>query len=174
MSPCRAESQFHTAPWLSWIKAPLIFRVTCFEGFSLCGWSQSFECMMWCTDNLLYRKKFLCHCLFVCWRSRLNMGCCVSGKVLGNWFSFQSWCSPFTLWCGVANQTGLWLFSEEIVPYVVLDLLCTWEDVTPGSSCTAILNFPFHKVFINQAIKRISVSPYLTLHTTHHLCHADN
>lgn len=51
-----------------------------------------------------------------------------------------SLCGLFILSCGVAIQLVLMFFSDGTVPYVADCVLCLWEDMSSGSSYTALLN----------------------------------
>lgn len=53
-------------------------------------------------------------------------------------FSYPSQCCPFTLCCGNSVHSIFRPFPEGIIPYVVVDLLCLWEEVTSGTSYAAI------------------------------------
>ena len=54
--------------------------------------------------------------------------------------SYLLWCGPFTTCCERAVQLLFRSFSERIVPYVVADLMCSWEEMSSGSSNTAVLD----------------------------------
>ena len=42
--------------------------------------------------------------------------------------------------CVVVAQPTFRFFSEEVVPHLAVDSVCTWEDVSSGSFYVAILN----------------------------------
>lgn len=68
---------------------------------------------------------------------------CCAGKFLARPYFFlfyPSWCDPLIPCCGKTVQLVFGSFSEEIFPYVAIDLLCLQEEVSSGSFDTTISN----------------------------------
>lgn len=83
------------------------------------------------------------HCSFICiLRSLPIMGHHTGVRVLGGSLSLHH---LFILVCfyypmlGAGVKRLLMLFSEGVVPYVALYLLCPWDNVSSGSSHATIL-----------------------------------
>lgn len=55
-------------------------------------------------------------------------------------FCYLSWCCPFDIRCEDAVHPIFRSLSEEIITYIVVDLLCPWEEVSCKSFYDAILN----------------------------------
>ena len=70
------------------------------------------------------------------------MSCSVRVRFLVRMFlclAYPSQCALF-ICCGRSVQLVFRIFSEGIVAYRAVDLLCLWEEGSSGSSCAAILN----------------------------------
>lgn len=57
--------------------------------------------------------------------------------------------------CGV-SQLVLGFLSEEIVPYVSVDLTCSWEEMSSGSSYVVILNWNSQVFFCIQLSLKVT------------------
>lgn len=72
--------------------------------------------------------------------------CCVLsffpivGHCAGGFGKSTCLCVLFVLSYGVAIQVVLKFFSDGTVPYGAVCVLCLWEDMSSGSSYTALLN----------------------------------
>lgn len=67
---------------------------------------------------------------------------CTKSGVFGetrSLLSYPSRCGPFLYCCEGAIQLVFRSFSERIVLYVAVDLLCLWEEVSSGFFYAAIL-----------------------------------
>lgn len=56
-------------------------------------------------------------------------------------------------------------FSEGVVVYITIDLLCSWEEVVLGSSYTAILNWLSTAVFFDGNYSWLHLRLYVLLET---------
>lgn len=83
--------------------------------------------------------------------SLLNVGCHKMGGVMLILHLLHRYASPthfdmdllsFTQCIGVSQPVFrvCFCFSEKVVPYVAVDLVCLWEDVSSGSCYVTILN----------------------------------
>ena len=91
-SPLRAESQFPTALWVSWMYAPVVFKAQHFWGYSL--WCRFQMLGNWCGAQAPCSSGRIF--LFV--RSLLIMGHYTRGRVFGDTMSLPLlpvWMSPF-------------------------------------------------------------------------------
>lgn len=70
-------------------------------------------------------------------RSLLTGG--VFGKTVSSSPYLPLW-GTFTVYCEGTVQLAFRSFSERIVPYVVVDSVCSWEELSSGSSCTTNLD----------------------------------
>ena len=90
------------------------------------------------------------------WVTVLGVGFLVR---LGLCLSYLSQCGPFILCCGVAVQVVLWFLSEGIAPYVAVDVLCPWEEMSSGSSYATILTcLPGKEFYVWSGLVRIGMN----------------
>ena len=92
---------------------------------------------MWGSNPLFLREK-----LWVL-SSLLIVGHCARDGVYGVPASPTCFNVVFSLFarCVVVIQPAFRFFKEEIVPYVAVDSVCPWEEVSSGSSYVTILNW---------------------------------
>lgn len=132
-SPLREVSQFTTALWILWIWALLVFIARCFGNLSL-SLADSRDWGTWCGAQTLHSS-----------RSSSLWYSLVVGCHAGLRFFWRDGISAFPTSLGVALLPSVvkgpvsW-FSEGIVLYVVVDSMCTWEEMSSGSSYATILD----------------------------------
>ena len=96
---------------------------------------ESGGCLVWDTNPLLPEEKFhICETLNGGWVGGYTLVEFLARRGLRFSYSYFSFC------CTVVVQLVLRFLSEGIVPYVAIDLLSAWEDVSSGSFHAAILN----------------------------------
>lgn len=67
--------------------------------------------------------------------------------------SHPSQCGPFILCCGGVVQLAFRSFSDGIVPYVAIYLLCSWEEVSAGFFYMVMSNSPQRRCTLNSVPK---------------------
>ena len=110
-------------------RALLVFNAACFEGRLSGAGVKSGGCPMWGSNPFLLSEQLQVSTQG--WRRR-------------GWWGLRRDCDPASLTCfDVDRRSGsasFYVFSEDVVPYVAIDLLCLWEEVSSGSCKVAILN----------------------------------
>ena len=137
-SPFWAVSQKSTVLWISLLWAQLICKARHFGSLLLRCRSLKLGCLVW-GQTLHSSRRGLG------FEFPSNFGSLFQGWVLWQdcipacpthfdvvFFSFAQ--------CVVIAQPACRYFSEEIFPYLAVDLVCLQEEVSSGSSCVTVLN----------------------------------
>ena len=116
-------------------------------------------CLVWSLNPSLLKEKIWTFVIPPDCGS-LQPGC---GFLLGETslcLSSPSQCCPFTLCCGGSVPPAFGFLYEGIIPYVVVDLLCLWKEVSSGSSYATILNPP-SQFFLNVDLVSSDLAPLM-------------
>ena len=140
---------FPVVPQFSCMCSLLVFKARYLGDSSLLCKIYELGCLMWSSNPLLLRK--INHTFVIvpnC--GSPHLGC-----------HFFPWCGhisvspthlcPFTLCCGDCVHPIFRSFSGRIIPYVVVDLLCPWEEVNSRSSSATILNPSSHYAYFSRS-----------------------
>lgn len=132
-----AQTQPTKALWVSGKWALLVFKARCFGGSSLTRRSLKLRCLMWGTNLLLLRGAPDCESspdYGWLWRG--------VGFMVRLHFSLPYLPPDLFLLCSFEEiiQLVFRSFSQRIFPFVAVDSLCPWENVSSRSSYAGILN----------------------------------
>lgn len=126
--------------WFSWTQIPLFFKARCCGGSSSRCRSQGVRGLVWCSNPLLFREKL--HIVISLPLVRCHAGGLGSNKTTYLPLLPISMQLLFVLSCGIVALLVFWYFSERVVLYVLVILVCLWEEVISGTSYAVILNHP--------------------------------